>query len=141
MHVLLADFCGQTFDFIKDINPEGGKESTGLVTRFTSTTPPDGLTEAFPIRLRLLSETDVARVLANTYYADHDHKDLQCRGPAKEQERLESRAQIPASGWRHERGRGRTALIMLIKNLLRALCRCCKMAFGCGQWSWHPALS
>ena len=66
---LLADFCGRTSDFITEINPEGGKESTGLVTRFT-TTPPQGLTPDFPIRLRLLSEMDVVRVLANTYYAD-----------------------------------------------------------------------
>jgi Uncharacterized protein conserved in bacteria, putative virulence factor len=44
------------------------------VTRFT-TTQPEGLTPEFPIRLRLLSETDVARVLANTYYSDCDHKD------------------------------------------------------------------
>lgn len=71
---LLADFGGTPYDFITQINPEGGKESTGLVTRFT-TTPPTGLTEGFPIRLRLLSETDVARVLANTYYADCEHKE------------------------------------------------------------------
>ena len=44
------------------------------MTRFT-TTPPEGLSEGFPIRLRLLTETDVARVLANTYYADCEHKE------------------------------------------------------------------
>ena len=71
---LLADFCGTTHDFITEINPEGGRESTGLVTRFTTTPPPD-MTPDFPIRLRLLTETDVVRVLANTYYADCDHKD------------------------------------------------------------------
>lgn len=71
---LLADFCGESHDFLKKINPEGGKESTGLVTRFT-TSQPEGLSPEFPIRLRLLSETDVARVLANTYYADCDHQD------------------------------------------------------------------
>ncbi|MEE4379423.1 MAG: virulence factor SrfC family protein, partial [Candidatus Competibacteraceae bacterium] len=40
---LLADFAGQPVDFIRDLNPEGGRESTGLVTRFTvhqSQTPP-----------------------------------------------------------------------------------------------------
>lgn len=97
--VLLTDFCGQTFDFIKDINPVGGKESTGLVTRFT-TTPPEGVTEAYPIRLRLLSETDVARVLANTYYADCDHKDApNAEALAKELERLEGRAKAgPVAG-------------------------------------------
>ena len=71
---LLADFCGRECDFITEINPEGGKESTGLVTRFT-TTPPEGLDEGYPIRLRLLTEMDVVRVLANTYYADCEHKE------------------------------------------------------------------
>lgn len=86
--VLNADFCGKVYNFIKDINPEGGKESTGLVTRFT-TTPPEGLSEASPIRLRLLSETDVARVLANTYYADCDHKDaLDARALAGELDKI-----------------------------------------------------
>ena len=71
---LLADFCGEQHDFITEINPEGGKESTGLVTRFT-TTPPQGLAPDHPIRLRLLTEMDVVRVLANTYYADCEHKE------------------------------------------------------------------
>lgn len=71
---LLADFCGDQRDFLTEINPEGGKESTGLVTRFT-TTPPQGLAPDHPIRLRLLTEMDVARVLANTYYADCEHKE------------------------------------------------------------------
>lgn len=71
---LPADFDGKIHDFLTEINPEGGKESTGLVTRFTAT-PPPSLTPGFPIRLRLLSETDVVRVLANTYYADCEHKE------------------------------------------------------------------
>ena len=37
--VLQADFCGKKFSFIEEINPDGGKESTGLVTRFTTTPP------------------------------------------------------------------------------------------------------
>lgn len=71
---LLANFAGHTEDFITAINPEGGKESTGLVTRFT-TTPPEGMPAGFPVVLRLLSLLDVARVLANTYYADCEHKE------------------------------------------------------------------
>lgn len=71
---LLANFAGHTEDFISAINPEGGKESTGLVTRFT-TTPPEGMPAGFPVVLRLLSPMDVARVLANTYYADCEHKE------------------------------------------------------------------
>ncbi len=71
---LTANFDGQEHDFITQINPEGGKESTGLVTRFT-TTPPQNLPEGHPIRLRLLTECDIVRVLANTYYADCEHKE------------------------------------------------------------------
>ena len=66
---LSADFCGKAVDFIREINPEGGKESTGLVTRFT-TTPPEGISERHPIRLRLFSEMDLVKVFANTSYSD-----------------------------------------------------------------------
>ncbi|MBR5050160.1 MAG: type III effector HopL1 [Desulfovibrio sp.] len=71
---LFADFAGQSVDFIRKINPEGGKESTGLVTRFT-TTPPQGVTKDKPIRLRLFSEMDLVKVFANTYSADCKHKE------------------------------------------------------------------
>ncbi len=71
---LIANFNGQNCDFITEINPEGGKESTGLVTRFT-TTSPENLPQDHPIRLRLLTECDVVRVLVNTYYADCEHKE------------------------------------------------------------------
>ena len=73
-NALLAKFGEQTHDFISEINPEGGKESTGLVTRFTMTAPatlPDG----FPVQIRLLSETDLVKIIANTYYADCEHKE------------------------------------------------------------------
>lgn len=72
---LLADFAGRDVDFIRQINPAGGKESTGLVTRFT-TTKPAGVTETKPVHLRLFSEMDLVRVFANTYYADCDHKQI-----------------------------------------------------------------
>ncbi|MFO0158133.1 MAG: virulence factor SrfC family protein, partial [Alphaproteobacteria bacterium] len=42
--------------FNRDINPDGGKESTGLVTRFT-TRPVTGL-PGMPVVCRMLSETD-----------------------------------------------------------------------------------
>ena len=58
-------------DFIQDINPAGGKESTGLVTRFTLT--PSGAPAMFPVKLRLLSELDIVKILTNTYYADCRH--------------------------------------------------------------------
>lgn len=60
-------------DFISEINPPGEGESTGLVTRFTmrrADCPP-----GYPIRLRLLSEADIARVLANTFLMDGDQSE------------------------------------------------------------------
>jgi hypothetical protein len=70
---LLADFSGAVHDFIGEINPEGGKESTGLVTRFTMDAPGES-PPGFPVRIRLLTELDLVKVLANTYYADCEHK-------------------------------------------------------------------
>ncbi|WP_149541236.1 virulence factor SrfC family protein [Siccirubricoccus phaeus] len=58
----------QRLDFLKDINPPGGNESTGLVTRFTIA-PPPAPADA-PIALRLLTQTDVVKILANTYLED-----------------------------------------------------------------------
>lgn len=65
---LMADFSGQMVDFVADLNPEGGRESTGLVTRFTLKRPktPAG----FPVALRLLTQSDIVKILGNTYFAD-----------------------------------------------------------------------
>ncbi len=63
-----------TYDFLSEINPAGGKESTGLVTRFTLTRPaqpPAG----YPVHVRLLSLIDVVKILANTYFSDAEHMD------------------------------------------------------------------
>lgn len=70
---LNALFDKETYDFISEINPEGGKESTGLVTRFTMTRPKN-LPDGFPVQVRLLSETDIVKIIANTYFADCELK-------------------------------------------------------------------
>jgi hypothetical protein len=60
-------------DFIAEINPYGEKEATGLVTRFSIhhiPTPP-----GFPVALRLLTQTDILKILANSYVFDTDHQD------------------------------------------------------------------
>lgn len=60
-------------DFIADINPPGGgKEATGLVTRFTRqrNDPPSG----FPVELTLFSEADLVKVLGNSYFNDFDRE-------------------------------------------------------------------
>ncbi len=72
---LPALFGSETRDFISEINPEGGKESTGLVTRFTMTRP-TSLPDGFPVQIKLLTETDLVKIIANTYYADCEHKEI-----------------------------------------------------------------
>ncbi|WP_428564684.1 MAG: virulence factor SrfC family protein [Solidesulfovibrio sp. DCME] len=71
---LMAMFGEDQHDFVGEINPEGGKESTGLVTRFTMTRP-TSLPPGFPVQVRLLSEMDLVKIFANTYYADCEHQD------------------------------------------------------------------
>lgn len=62
-------FGSKEYDFLKDLNPGGSKESTGLVTRFTLTEPA-GITDDFPVHVRLLSETELVKILANSYFED-----------------------------------------------------------------------
>lgn len=56
-------------DYGEEINPQGGKETTGLVTRF-SVRPMDGPTAEYPVALRILRETDVLKILVNTHAKD-----------------------------------------------------------------------
>lgn len=63
-----------TYDFLSEINPPGGKESTGLVTRFTLTRPAEP-PAGFPVHVRLLSLIDVVKILTNTYFSDAEHMD------------------------------------------------------------------
>jgi hypothetical protein len=67
---LTVRFDSQTLDFLADINPPGGQEATGLVTRFT--TRPMPTPAGAPVALRLLSQTDVIKILANTFLEDFD---------------------------------------------------------------------
>ena len=57
-------------DFVRQINPEGGAESTGLVTRFTMRRKP--APPGFPVPVRLLSQADVVKVIGNTFFSDCD---------------------------------------------------------------------
>lgn len=76
-------------NFIKSINPEGGKESTGVVTRFTLDKPKTPQTE-YPVCLDLLSLTDVIKILANTYVFDlrHENDTDDAHDPKKINQRL-----------------------------------------------------
>jgi hypothetical protein len=56
-----------------DINPTGGRESTGLVTRFTArnlNADPD-----YPIFIKLLTVLDLIKILSNCYFIDMDQSD------------------------------------------------------------------
>jgi hypothetical protein len=58
-------------DFLSEVNPQGGRETTGLVTRFslTSESTPAG----HPVHLRLMGEVDVAKILVNSFVFDLTH--------------------------------------------------------------------
>jgi hypothetical protein len=69
---LQARFADQSYDFLKEINPPGNRESTGLVTRFGL-----GLSAGdkdFPVRVRLLTQTDIVKILGNSFLLDFDHQ-------------------------------------------------------------------
>ena len=68
---LETNFDGQQLDFIKHINPPGGgKEATGLVTRFTRSAK--AAVSGYPLELRLFHEIEVAKILVNAYFNDFD---------------------------------------------------------------------
>ncbi|MFJ4143149.1 putative virulence factor [Pseudomonas sp. NPDC089734] len=73
---LLTQFGTEPLDFIKHVNPVGGgKEATGLVTRFTRRAEPSQDPQ-FPVELRLFREVEVAIILANAWFEDFDHQRL-----------------------------------------------------------------
>lgn len=66
---LLADFGGEHKDFLRELNPPGDRESTGVVTRFTIRRP-SKLPAGRPVELRLLTQTDIIKILGNTLLSD-----------------------------------------------------------------------
>ena len=69
---LQARFADKTYDFLREINPPGNRESTGLVTRFGL-----GLSAGdkdFPVKVRLLTQTDIVKILGNSFLLDFDHQ-------------------------------------------------------------------
>lgn len=69
---LQARFADRSYDFLREINPPGNRESTGLVTRFGL-----GLSAGdrdFPVRVRLLTQTDIVKILGNSFLLDFDHQ-------------------------------------------------------------------
>ncbi|AKA21637.1 putative virulence factor [Pseudomonas chlororaphis] len=69
---LETDFGGKRLDFIEHINPVGGgKEATGLVTRFSRRAKPSDDPQ-FPVELKLFNEIELAKILANSWFKDFD---------------------------------------------------------------------
>lgn len=69
---LKARFADGVRDFLQEINPPGDRESTGLVTRFTARAAAED--PDFPVRVRLLSETDLVKILANSFLSDFNRE-------------------------------------------------------------------
>lgn len=68
--VIFGDPANPTrMDFLSEVNPSGGDETTGLVTRF-SIRPHPTPSKDYPVALRLLTEGDVIKILANTFAMD-----------------------------------------------------------------------
>lgn len=64
---------GKRVDFIGHLNPPGGgKEATGLVTRFTR--QPSAAPQGHPVELTLFSEADVVKILGNSFFNDFDRE-------------------------------------------------------------------
>lgn len=65
-------------DFLSEINPQGGKETTGLVTRFSLRKRNAPISH--PVELRIARPVDIAKIFANTFVYDlsgiHPDKDL-----------------------------------------------------------------
>ncbi len=63
---------GDEIDFIQNINPPGGgKEATGVVTRFTTA---DTFQESWkPFEVRLFTQSDITAVITNGYLSDITH--------------------------------------------------------------------
>ncbi|MEO1091059.1 MAG: virulence factor SrfC family protein [Pseudomonadota bacterium] len=93
MAVVLGD---EVKDFLRDVNPPGDRESTGLVSRFTSRR--GAADPAHPVELRLLSETDIVKVLANSYFLDFDPNNTRIPPPEEDDVRAAVAAAEAAAG-------------------------------------------
>jgi len=69
---ILIPGTSEKIDFIEKINPPGGgKEATGLVSRFTIRE--DWKPGQQPYQLRLFSQADIAKIITNGYMSDITH--------------------------------------------------------------------
>jgi len=72
---LEAEVDGKRLDFLSHINPPGGgKEATGLVTRFSfkAKQGPAG----YPLELKLFEEIELVKILSNSYFNDFNFEKI-----------------------------------------------------------------
>ncbi len=72
---LETEVDGKRLDFLSHINPPGGgKEATGLVTRFSyrAKQGPQG----FPLELKLFEEIELAKILVNSFFNDFNFEKI-----------------------------------------------------------------
>ncbi len=79
---LLAAYGEKRVNFLQDLNPQGGKESTGLVSRFTIRGVAAAAPAHAPVPVRLMSQTDIVKILANAFLEDFKIRDLRPPDPA-----------------------------------------------------------
>ncbi|MEI7375182.1 putative virulence factor [Dickeya chrysanthemi] len=66
---------GTRLDFLKHINPPGGgKEATGLVTRFSRQAVTRD--ERYPVELQLFNEVEIGKILANAFIHDFNQEKI-----------------------------------------------------------------
>ena len=66
---LETEVDGKRLDFLSHINPPGGgKEATGLVTRFSFKAKPGPA--GYPLELKLFEEIELVKILTNSYFND-----------------------------------------------------------------------
>lgn len=67
--VIRDETTGESYDFLENINPEGGGvEATSVVTRFSTNV--EIIDSQFPIKIQILSPKDIALILADSYFSD-----------------------------------------------------------------------
>ncbi len=64
---------GKYIDFLISINPDGGRESSGIVTRFTSSTSHQR--DDAPLKVEFLRQVDLAIIIVDTYTMDFETDD------------------------------------------------------------------
>ena len=65
----LISYGDRQLDYLLEINPSGGDESSGLVSRFTLHAPRSPNPQ-FSVPVKLLSISDIIRIIGNTFLSD-----------------------------------------------------------------------